>query len=61
MLSGVVMRMIDYSDSLLANKYTRFVSIQVMKHASELDLIAYEDPVYYDGWNGPGCRPLIAW
>jgi len=47
-LNSVVMRMIDYSDSLLANKYTRFVSIQVMKHASELDLIAYEDPAYYD-------------
>jgi len=48
LLNGVVLRMIDYSDSLLANKYTRHVSIQVMKHASELDLTAYEDPVYYD-------------
>ncbi len=46
--SGLVTRMIDYSDSLLANKYTRHVSIQVMKHASELDLTAYEDPVFYD-------------
>jgi ATP-binding cassette, subfamily B, bacterial len=47
-VSSVVTRMIDYSDSLLANKYTRHVSIQVMKHASELDLIAYEDPAFYD-------------
>jgi len=47
-LNGVVLRMIDYSDSLLANKYTRHVSIQVMKHASELDLTAYEDPIFYD-------------
>jgi ATP-binding cassette, subfamily B, bacterial len=46
--NGVVLRTIDYSDALLANKYTRHVSIQVMKHASELDLTAYEDPVYYD-------------
>ena len=46
--SSVVTRMIDYSDALLANKYTRYVSIQVMKHASELDLTAYEDPVFYD-------------
>ena len=38
----------DYSDSLLANKYTRHVSIQVMKHASELDLTAYDGPVFYD-------------
>ena len=40
--SSLVTRMIDYSDALLANKYTRHVSIQVMKHASELDLTAYE-------------------
>ena len=46
--ASIVTRMIDYSDSLLANKYTRHVSIQVMKHASELDLTAYEDPVFYD-------------
>ena len=47
-LSSIVARMIDYSDSLLANKYTRHVSIQVMQHASALDLTAYEDPVFYD-------------
>src|SRR4030081_2324847 len=47
-VSSIVTRMIDYSDSLLANKYTRYVSIQVMKHASELDLTTYEDPVFYD-------------
>src|SRR6185312_13017275 len=47
-LIGVVGRMMDYADALLANKYTRHVSIQVMKHASELDVIAYEDPIFYD-------------
>src|SRR5262245_23653434 len=47
-LSSIVTRMIDYSDALLANKYTRHVSIEVMKHASALDLTAYEDPVFYD-------------
>jgi len=47
-LTGVVSRAIDYTDSLLADKYTRFVSVQVMKHAAELDLIAYEDPIFYD-------------
>jgi ATP-binding cassette subfamily B protein len=45
---SVLTRTIDYLDSLLADKYTRHVSIQVMRHASDLDLIAYEDPVYYD-------------
>src|SRR5271169_4636338 len=47
-LGSVLRRAMDYSDSLLADKYTRHVSIQVMKHAAELDLIAYEDPVFYD-------------
>ena len=46
--SSVLGRAIDYSDSLLADKYTRHVSIRVMKHAAELDLLAYEDPVFYD-------------
>ena len=47
-LGNVVTRIIDYLDSLLGDKYTRHVSIQVMKHAAELDVIAYEDPVFYD-------------
>ncbi len=47
-LVSLLGRVIDYLDSLLADKYTRHVSIQVMKHAAELDLIAYEDPVFYD-------------
>ena len=47
-LITILTRVIDYLDSLLADRYTRHVSIQVMKHAAELDLIAYEDPVFYD-------------
>jgi len=45
---NILLRTIDYLDSLLADKYTRHVSIQVMKHAAELDVLAYEDPVFYD-------------
>jgi ATP-binding cassette subfamily B protein len=45
---SLLTRATDYLDALLADKYTRHVSIEVMKHASELDLTAYEDPVYYD-------------
>jgi len=45
---SVLNRTIDYLDALLADKYTRYVSIEVMKHAADLDLVAYEDPVYYD-------------
>src|SRR6202163_2486782 len=47
-VGGILARAIDYSDSLLADKYTRHISIQVMKHAAELDLTTYEDPVFYD-------------
>ncbi len=47
-LVSILTRAIDYSDSLLADKYTRHVSIQVMNHAAGLDLLAYEDPVFYD-------------
>ena len=46
--SGILARLIDFLDSLLANNYTRHVSIMVMKHAAELDLQAYEDPAFYD-------------
>jgi ATP-binding cassette, subfamily B, bacterial len=41
-------RTVDYLDALLADKYTRHISIQVMQHAAELDLVAYENPVFYD-------------
>jgi ATP-binding cassette subfamily B protein len=47
-LNSILLRTIDYSDSLLGDKYTRHVSIRVMDHAASLDLIAYEDPVFYD-------------
>jgi len=45
---SILGRTVDYLDALLADKYTRHISIQVMKHAAELDLTAYEDPVFYD-------------
>src|SRR5215469_2884433 len=45
---SVLSRFIDYLDSLLAEKYMRYVSLLVMKHAATLDLQAYEDPVFYD-------------
>jgi ATP-binding cassette subfamily B protein len=47
-MAGTVGRVGDYLDSLLAENYMRHVSIQVMKHAAGLDLLAYEDPVFYD-------------
>ncbi len=48
LLTSVVAQVISFLNQLLADKYTRHVSIRVMKHAAELDVIAYEDPVFYD-------------
>jgi len=47
-LGGVLGRSIGYFDSLLADQFTRHVSVRVMEHASRLDLASYEDPVFYD-------------
>jgi ATP-binding cassette subfamily B protein len=47
-MNGLLVRGIDYSDSLLADRYTHFVSVRVMKQAAALDLTTYEDPVFYD-------------
>jgi ATP-binding cassette subfamily B protein len=45
---SVLGRLIDYLDALLAGKYMHYISIRVMEHAASLDLLAYEDPVFYD-------------
>lgn len=45
---GLMTRAIDYSDSLLANRYTQHVSVRVMEQAARLDLTTYENPVFYD-------------
>src|ERR1700733_6195380 len=45
---GLITRAIDYSDSLLANRYTQYGSVRVMEQAARLDLTTYEDPVFYD-------------
>ena len=47
-MTGLVGRLIDYSDALLAGKYMNYISVRVMEHAASLDLLAYEDPVFYD-------------
>src|SRR4051812_24773939 len=46
--AGLVGRLIDYLDALLAGKYMNHISVRVMEHAASLDLLAYEDPVFYD-------------
>jgi len=45
---AAILRIIDYLDSLLSDRYTHYVSIRVMEQASKLDLTTYEDPIFYD-------------
>ncbi|HEY0264978.1 MAG TPA: ABC transporter ATP-binding protein [Granulicella sp.] len=45
---GLLTRTIDYTDSLLSNRYTQYVSVRVMEQAARLDLTTYENPVFYD-------------
>jgi ATP-binding cassette subfamily B protein len=47
-LFGLLTRAIDYSDALLADRYTQHVSIRVMDQAARLDLTTYENPLFYD-------------
>lgn len=42
-LGAITSRAIGYFDSLLADRFTRHVSLMVMEHASRLDLSSYED------------------
>ena len=45
---AILGRVTGYFDALLADRFTRHVSVRVMDHASRLDLASYEDPVFYD-------------
>ena len=44
---------LNLCDSLLGDKFTNFVSIRMMEHASELDLVSFEDPEFYDKMEEP--------
>ncbi len=47
-LGSVLGRAIDYCDGRIADRFSRTVSLRVMRHASTLDLASFEDPVFYD-------------
>jgi ATP-binding cassette, subfamily B, bacterial len=50
-LAGVatfMARVIEFCDTTLADRYTRHISLELMKHAAKLDLLSYEDPLFYD-------------
>jgi ATP-binding cassette, subfamily B, bacterial len=41
-------RFVSLVDSLLGDRFTNHVSIKLMEHATSLDLVSFEDPVFYD-------------
>src|SRR3954447_4978761 len=41
-------RFISLVDSLLGDRFTNYISVRLMEHANSLDLLAFEDPVFYD-------------
>jgi ATP-binding cassette, subfamily B, bacterial len=47
-LSDLLSRAVNLSDSLLGDKFTNHVSLRLMEHANRLDLVSFEDPVFYD-------------
>ncbi|HYO84405.1 MAG TPA: ABC transporter ATP-binding protein [Bryobacteraceae bacterium] len=47
-LGAILGRSAGYFDALLADRFTRHVSVLVMRQASSLDLASYEDPQFYD-------------
>jgi ATP-binding cassette subfamily B protein len=47
-LSDALSRFISLVDSLLGDKFTNHVSVRLMEHANSLDLVSFEDPVFYD-------------
>src|SRR5258707_2898499 len=47
-LAAVLVRLIDFCDVVLADKYSRHISTKIMEHASRLDLTSFEDPLFYD-------------
>jgi len=47
-LSDLLSRAVNLADSLLGDKFTNYVSLRLMEHANRLDLVSFEDPVFYD-------------
>jgi ATP-binding cassette subfamily B protein len=47
-VAAILMRVIDFCDTTLAERFMKHISVRLMKHAANLDLMSYEDPVFYD-------------
>ena len=46
--ADVLGRLVSLVDSLLGDQFTNHVSLRLMRHATSLDLVSFEDPVFYD-------------
>lgn len=44
----ILLRLIDYCDAVMADRFMHHASLRVMQHASRLDLTSYEDALFYD-------------
>lgn len=47
-LAMISARIIDFCDGALADKFTHYINVQILSHASSLDLQSYEDAHFYD-------------
>ena len=47
-VATILARANDFCDTVLADRFTRYISTRIMEHASRLDLTRYEDPLFYD-------------
>jgi ATP-binding cassette, subfamily B, bacterial len=47
-VAAILMRVTDFCDTTLAERFMKHISVRLMKHAANLDLMSYEDPVFYD-------------
>jgi len=47
-LGDLLSRAVNLTDSLLGDKFTNHVSLRLMEHADRMDLVSFEDPVFYD-------------
>jgi ATP-binding cassette subfamily B protein len=47
-MSGTLSRLITLVDSLLGDRFTNYMSLRLMNHATKSDLASFEDPTFYD-------------
>jgi len=47
-VGDLLARGVNLCDSLMGDRFTNLVSLRLMAHANRLDLVSFEDPVFYD-------------